>query len=664
MFSWLVRRGTAAALLAGWVTIALAQPAGDWPYYGRTQAGLRYSPLTGIDRDSVADLQLAWTYRTGDGARYGEAFLAGQAFEATPTLVAGALIVCTPSGRLVALDPASGAERWSHDPNRGLDPRRAALPKCRGVAQWTDGQAPPGAHCSHRIVWGTWAFRAYAVDARTGRPCTDFGTAGEVALDPGRPLDADEWVNIPAPPAIAGDLAIFGSSISDSVRADGPRGTVRALDVRTGALRWTFEPVPIDPGDPAAAGWEGDSARRTGNANVWTMMAVDAERDLVFLPTSSAGPDYFGGGRPGDNRYANSLVALRASTGEVVWHFQTTHHDVWDYDLPAQPILVDLPRDGIRVPAVVQLTKQGLVFVFHRETGAPLFPIEERAVPSDGVDGERLSPTQPFPVAPPPLVAQGVRPDDAWGITFIDRWLCRRRIEALRHGAIYTPPSREGTIYMPSFVGGANWGGGAYDPVRNLLLVSTLHAPGVVRLVPRRPGDDPAHDVMHFGGDFDIDTGILFPQRGAPYRVQTSMLVSPLGMPCVEPPWGRLTAVDLARGTIAWQVPLGSLDKLLPVPLPLQWGTPHAGGAIVTAGGLVFIGATIDDRLRAFDVQTGELLWSADLPAGGQATPMTYAVDGRQYVVIAAGGHALFQGTPGDYVIAFALPEPGATPAD
>jgi len=664
MFSWLVRRETAAALLAGWVTIALAQPAEDWPYYGRTQAGLRYSTLTGIDRDNVADLQVAWTYRTGDGARYGEAFLAAQAFEATPTLVAGALIVCTPSGRLVALDPASGAERWSHDPNRGLDPRRAALPKCRGVAQWTDRRAPPAAHCSHRIVWGTWAFRAYAVDARTGRPCTDFGTAGEVVLDPGRPLDADEWVNIPAPPAIAGDLAIFGSSISDSVRADGPRGTVRALDVRTGALRWTFEPVPADAGDPAAAGWEGDSARRTGHANVWTMMAVDTERDLVFLPTSSAGPDYFGGTRPGDNRYANSLVALRASTGEVVWHFQTTHHDVWDYDLPAQPILIDLPRDGATVPAVVQLTKQGLVFVFHRETGAPLFPIEERAVPSGGVDGERLSPTQPFPVAPPPLVAQGVRPDDAWGVTFIDRWLCRRRIEALRHGSIYTPPSLEGTIYMPSFVGGANWGGGAYDPVRNLLLVSTLHAPGVVRLLPRRPGDDPAQDVMHFGGDFDIDTGILFPQRGAPYRVQTSMLVSPLGMPCVEPPWGRLTAVDLARGTIAWQVPLGSLDKLLPVPLPLQWGTPHAGGAIVTAGGLVFIGATIDDRLRAFDVQTGELLWAADLPAGGQATPMTYSVDGRQYLVIAAGGHALFQGTPGDYVIAFALPQPGAKPAD
>jgi quinoprotein glucose dehydrogenase len=557
-------------------------------------------------------------------------------------------------GRLVALDPASGSERWVFDPK--MDLKQTAghfMPRCRGVTQWIDTSAPAGAHCRHRILYGTWAFRVYAVDAQDGQPCAEFGDQGMVAFAAGRPLDADEFIQISSPPVIAGDIVVIGSAISDSSRADEPSGKVRALDARTGALRWEFDPVPRDADDPAAKSWHGDSAANTGAGNVWAPMSVDEERDLVFLATGSASPDYFGGTRPGENRYANSLVALRGASGEIVWHFQLTHHDLWDYDLPAQPILVELQRAGKTIPAVVQLTKQGLVFVFNRETGEPVFPIEERAVPQGGVKGEWLSPTQPFPVAPPPLVAQGIAVEDAWGFTPFDRRSCRSKIEALHHGPIYTPPSLEGTIYMPSFIGGANWGGGAFDSTQQLLFVNTFHAPGVVRLIPRDTAGESGQAIT--GQNEPKNLAVLFPQRGTPYSVETSMLLSPLGAPCTEPPWGRLTAVDLAQGTIRWQVALGSIEKQLPIPVPLNLGTPNLGGAIVTAGGVVFIAATVDDKFRAFDAGTGEVLWTAKLPAGGQATPMTYAVDGRQYVVLAAGGHPLLDTTRGDYVLAYAL---------
>jgi len=642
------------ALLA--VSPATAQ---DWRYYSGNQAGTRYASHDQINRDNVTDLEVAWTWRTGDAERYGDDFLARQSLENTPILIEGSLIVCSALGRVAALDPVTGRERWEFDPEvyfGKVSHATALFPKCRGISPWTDTEAPPGAVCRQRLLYGTWRFRVYAIDALTGKPCTDFGNGGEVTLDPGRALDPDEYIVVPSPPAIAGDVAIFGSSISDSVRVDSLSGKVRALDVRSGELRWEFDPVPRDADDPAAASWEGDSARISGNANVWTMMAVDEQRDLVFLPTTSPSPDFYGGTRLGDNRYADSLVALRGATGEVVWHFQIIHHNVWDYDLPAQPILVDLPRDGTTVPAVVQLTKQGLVFVLHRETGEPLFEVEERPVPQQGVAGERLSPTQPFPVRPPPLVEQGMGPEDAWGFTPIDRWLCRRKIEKLRHGSIYTPPSLQGTVVMPSALGGANWGGGAWDPERNLLFVNTQHMASVLSLIPvRKQADDDLAPMA--GEDTRMETGAVFPQRGAPYQAGFEILLSPLGAPCTKPPWGRLSAVDLVEGTIRWQVALGTIEKLAPIPIPLRLGTPNLGGAIVTAGGLVFIGATIDNKFRAFDVDTGDMLWETKLPAGAQATPMTYQVDGRQYVIICAAGHPILGGEPGDWFYAFALPD-------
>lgn len=618
-----------------------------WPAYGGDAGGNRYSAAEEITPDNVGTLEQAWSFRTGalDGH---DDILYRIAFEGTPILAEGSLVICTPFNVIIALDPGSGEEKWRYDPEVPTDGEPSNDFTCRGVSHWTDAEAEPDEPCAARIFMGTVDARIVAVDAHTGAPCVDFGNAGQVQLEPSIALRwPGEW-QITSPPAIVGDVVVTGSTISDNLRAAAPAGTVHAFDARTGGPLWTFDPVPRDPDDPARAGWAGNSAEIAGHANVWAPIAVDEERGLVFLPTSSPSPDYFGGGRAGDNRYANSVVALDGATGEVAWHFQTVHHDVWDYDLPAQPSLVTVWRDGQAHDVVAQITKMGLIFALDRETGEPFLPIEEREVPQGGAEGEILSPTQPFPVTPP-VVPDRLRPfRDAFGITLWDRLACASRIRGLRGEGLFTPPVVGGMLSYPFSGGGGNWGGAAFDPSRNLLIVNMSSMANAIDLIPGTEDREAAGPIA--------DDAEFAPMEGVPYAMTREVLLSPLGLPCTAPPWGVIAGIDLATGEIVWRRTLGTTEDIAPGGLALRLGTPNFGGPIVTAGGLIFIGAAMDDYLRALDVETGEELWRGRLPGGGQATPMTYVWEGRQYVVIAAGGHGRSGTTQSDYLVAFALP--------
>jgi quinoprotein glucose dehydrogenase len=635
-------------------------PVAGWPEHGGDAGGSRYSTLDEINRSNVEDLEVAWRYRTGDGEGPIEEVVS-YGLQGTPILLTpeagGFLVLCSAFDEVVALNPATGEVEWSFDPRVDRADRNAQY-KCRGVTQWTDDRAVESEACGSRIFLPTLDQRLIALDSRTGELCAGFGDSGIVSVTPlidaTPPATDTASVRTYMPPVIVSDSVIIGTSVGAKFkRVDAPSGAIRAFDVRTGAFKWMFDPVPRNPNDPEAANWDPKALAYSGGGNVWSLMSVDAERDLVFLPTSSASPNYFGGTRPGDNRYANSVVALKGSTGELVWHYQVVHHDVWDWDVASQPMLVDIEREGETVPVVVQLTKQGFVFVFHRETGEPLFPVEERPVPTDGVLEEVLSPTQPFPTAPPPLTASGITPDDAWGFTFYDRGICRQMIEKLRFGEIFTPPTTQGTVIFPGMV--SNWGTGAYDAGRNLLITNPQSVPSLIRLVPNEDVD-PARARLPFAGIPGGPPGYI---AGTPYAIErgAAQLLSPFGAPCIKPPWYTLTAVDLAEGTIKWSIPLGTIDTLMPVPLPWALGAPGIGGPIITAGGLIFIGATADEKFRAFDIDTGEELWKVSLPTAAMATPMTYEADGRQFVVIAAGGHhAYYRQKISDYLIAFALP--------
>lgn len=618
-----------------------------WP----TADGVRgnhYSTLSDITPDNVSHLELAWSYRTGDVHAH-EGGRSGTAFEATPILADGALYVSTPYGRAVALDAETGVELWTFDPEIDRTDTYQTMVTSRGLSHWVDSSRSPDEECASRIVLASPDARLFSLDARTGEPCRDFGAGG--SIDTGADIDRIQGrrhqFKQTAPPAIVGDLVVVGSSIFDSHFADAPSGSVHAYDARTGELVWSWEPLL------GVGGVLGNGKRvPAGAANTWATITADAERDLVFVPTGSPSPDHYGGLRPGDNDYGNSLVALRASTGEVVWHAQLVHHDLWDYDLPSPPALVTLQKDGRSIPAVVQSTKQGYLFAFDRETGEPIFPIEEVPVPASDVPGEVASPTQPIPVLPRPLAPQGLRPEDAWGLTPVDRAACRRQIASHRRDGVFAPPSLKGTIVYPGFIGGMEWGGVAFDPVSGLLVTNTNRVAMVATLIPREVADrapPPADDAKFSIGE----------QEGTPYAVKREPLLSPLGIPCSPPPWGMLHAVDMRTGELAWEVPLGRVTDLAKVPTPMRWGSPNLGGPLV-AGGLVFIAATMDRRLRAFDLSDGEVVWTAKLPASAQSSPMTYRArpGGRQFVVIAAGGHDGMRSSLGDYILAYALPAP------
>ncbi|HEV7606522.1 MAG TPA: pyrroloquinoline quinone-dependent dehydrogenase [Steroidobacteraceae bacterium] len=629
-----------------------APPSADWPNYGRTAGGDRHSPLTQIDRANVGKLTLAWEYKTGEAA-----IETGNptALEATPLVIDGVMYLSTPLGKVVALDPVSGQPKWV----RQLvveHKRQFGDWVSRGVSFWRDPKAKGGV-CHERIIVAPVDARLVALDAATGDFCAGFGNGGVVDLVAGlrnKQSYGDEYEQT-SPPAIIGDLVVVGSAVADNSSTVGSSGEVRAFDARTGALRWTWSPVPQDPKDPAYATWNGEAAHRSGGANTWSIIAADPKRDLVFLPTTSPAVDYYGVTRLGDNRYANSIVALRASTGKMVWNFQTVHHDLWDYDNASPPALITLPGGKA---AVLQGTKTAQLFVLDRETGAPLFPVEERAVPKSDIPGEVTSPTQPLS-----SLSTGFRTitaDDIWGATPEDLAECRARFATLRYEGPFTPPSERGSLQVPANIGGAHWGGVAYDSDRGIAIVPNNRLAAVVRLIPRetwKTMKDKLTSGERVGKEFTD-------MRGTPYIMQREIwLSSTKRSPCTAPPFGTLTAFSLKTGKTLWDVPLGtgeSLDKIGLSPLPDGTGMANLGGAITTAGGLVFIGATLDAYIRAFDIETGQELWKFKLPAGGKATPMTYqGADGRQYVVISAGGDGKAWGKA-DSVVAFALPKASA----
>jgi quinoprotein glucose dehydrogenase len=637
-------RGIRAALLGSALLAAAASPgraeeAPGWAVYGGSPGGGHFTPLTQITAQNVHRLQEAWVYRTGDYSAGAPGHRA-TTFEATPILANDALFFCTPYNRVVALQAETGKLLWSHEPDpkldRAHDQQHSLI--CRGVSYWQEPAPDPNKPCRTRIFQGVLDGRLEALDARTGAPCADFAAGGTIDLnkmDNGGSVTG--YVNVTSPPAVFEDLVIVGSAIDDNHATDMPSGFVRAFDARTGQERWHWSPIP-------------EALRtQTGAGNVWAPMAIDAARGILYAPTTSPSPDYWGGLRTDPLPGVDAVVALNVRSGALIWQFQTVHHNLFDYDLPAQPTLVDVLREGKVVPALAQPTKTGFLWVLNRETGQPLFPVVERAVVQSDVPGEHSSPTQPEPLLPPPLALQRVSDDDVWGITPLDRDACLRRIHALRNEGIFTPPGLQGSLVVPYFGGGSNWGGMGYDPNAHVAILNAMNLPGYVQLFA---SGEYASRKKASGPDE------VARMTGAPFGMQRGLVLSPIGVPCTRPPWGTISAIDLDTGQLRWEHPFGTQPiGIAGLNTPANWGAPNLGGPLVTGSGLVFIGATPDGMFHALDEQTGAIVWQDPLPYPGVATPMSFqASDGRQFVVIAAGGSILLQSPIGDALVAFALP--------
>jgi len=617
-------------------------PASDaeWRSYGHDAGGMRFSSLAQIDRGNVAQLTRAWTFHTGELDPRPDSATARDArrptaFETTPLVVGGTLYFSTPSSRLIALDAETGAQRWMYDPFATGDRKRVSGPH-RGIAYWEGRDANEA-----RIVFGTTDGRLVALDAHTGRPVSTFGDGGVVNLRTGV-TDVAGSYTMTSPPAIWHDLVITGALVPETA-SRGPSGDIRAFDVRTGAQVWRFHTVPHE-GEAGNETWEPGSWRDRTGANVWSIMSVDVERGLVFLPLGSAASDFYGGDRKGANLYANSIVALDAATGKLRWHRQLVHHDIWDYDLAPPPALVTIRRDGREIPAVVQMTKSGLMFMLDRRTGEPLFPIEERPMPASHVPGEQAWPTQPYPSKPAPLVRHtAITAADLTDVTPESRAYCANLFSQFRwSGNAYTPIDTLPGVWFPGTLGGATWSGASIDPQLGYAFVN-VNEVGAIGAMRKKPNGSSAPEW----------------ERWSPWGLYARFW-DPNDLPCQRPPWGKLIAVNLATGEFAWSVTLGVNDSLLARGVP-KTGAPNLGGSIATAGGLVFIGSTNDKRFRAFDARTGAELWVAKLEASAHATPITYRGErtGRQFVVIAAGGGGAFDRDQADVVAAFALPDGG-----
>ncbi|MXV07591.1 membrane-bound PQQ-dependent dehydrogenase, glucose/quinate/shikimate family [Xanthomonas sp. LMG 9002] len=627
----------------------------DWAAYGRDNAGSRYTPLHQITPGNVAQLRTAWTFRTGDlpDKRWGA--------ETTPLKIGDSLYLCSARNQLIALDARSGRERWRYDP-KVADKAIPYTAACRGVSYYAvpDAEASTSTACRHRIIEGTLDGRLIAVDAADGKPCEDFGQHGQVAITVGMGSTPPGYVSINSPPTIVRGVVVTGHQVLDGQKRYEPSGVIQGFDAVTGALRWAWDMTHPDwtGAPPPGQTWT------RGTPNMWTSAAGDEQLGYVYLPMGNSSADYWSSSRtPQEDRYATSLVALDVTTGKPVWNFQTTHIDVWDYDLGSQPTLLDFPHDGTTVPAVLLPSKQGELYVLDRRTGKPLVGVEERPVPGGGVEPQRRAKTQPFSLYHS-LRKRDLTERDMWGMTPIDQLVCRIQFRSASYKGIYTPPEADRhSIEYPGYNGGSDWGSVAVDPQRGVIVANYNDMPNYNRLVPRAKADKlgwaPRDQVR---GDSGGAEGAGDPQAGTPYaiNVNAGWRLPFTGLLCKQPPYGGIRAIDLASGKTLWDRPFGSARGNGPFGihsgLPIEIGTPNNGGAVVRASGLIFIAAATDDMIRAIDLASGKTLWQAKLPAGGQATPMVYAVDGREYLVIVAAGHHFMETKRGDYVIAYALP--------
>ncbi|WP_435905329.1 outer membrane protein assembly factor BamB family protein [Devosia sp.] len=632
----------------------------DWPAYGGTHRATRYSPLDQITLDNVGELEKIWEFRTGDLPENDEPF----GNQNTPIKVGDRLYLCSALNMISALDAATGAEFWTHDPQTPVD-AIGYNASCRGLIYFEDPNATKTDLCASRVVHLTHDARMIALDTETGQACDDFGSGGTVNLLEGIGDTAPGFYAPTSPPTLVRDVLVVGSQVSDGQTREAPSGVIRGYNVVTGELEWAW-----DMGRPAETGLPPENEVYTpGTPNMWTIASGDDDLGLVYMPMGNSAVDYWGGDRSEvENTYSTAIVALDVETGDVAWHYQTVHYDVWDYDLGGQGTLVDFPTSDGPVPAIIMPSKQAQFYILNRETGEPLVNIEERPAPQGGVEPERLSPTQPYVTDFPNLLKPDLTEADMWGTTPLDQLWCRIQFRQASYEGVYTPPTVDQPwIQFPGYNGGVDWGGVAVDPEKNIMITNYNNMPNYNQLVPREEVDelgvlpitDPNYDADAGGGSH----GSLSPQAETPYgiRVNAGWRVPFTGMLCKQPPYGGIAAIDLETREVLWDRPFGSARKNgpfgIPSMLPIDIGTPNNGGGFVTASGLFFIGAATDDIFRAIDLETGEEVWQVALPAGGQATPMTYEAQGRQIVVINAGGHDFMETPIGDYFIAYALPE-------
>lgn len=619
-------------------------PNGEWHQYGRTQYGQRYSPLDQITPANVAKLELAWQYRTGDVRQPQD--VTETTYQVTPLKIDDTLYLCTPHNIAIALDADTGKEKWRFDPNVSANTQRQHQ-TCRGVTYWKDQTVSADQACYERVYLPTSDAHLIALDARTGQICESFADKGVLDLTHGMKFNPAGYFYSTSPPVAIDGKIIVGGAVNDNFSTQEQSGVIRAFDLLTGQLVWNWDSGNPDVTTPIAEG----EFYTTNSPNSWSVFSADETLGLVFVPLGNQVPDQLGMGRSeAVEKYSSSIAALDVKTGQVRWVRQTVHHDLWDMDVPAQPVLMDITnKDGQTVPALIGPTKQGDIYVLDRRTGEPIIPVTEVPAPSGTIPEDFASPTQPhsgLSFNPPPLTEASM-----WGATMFDQLACRIQFRSLRYEGRYTPPSLQGSIIYPGNFGVFNWGSVAVDPKRQVMFGMPTYLAFTSRLIP-------ADQIPPKGQDEKASEQGLNRNDGAPYGVFMGPFLSPLGIPCQSPPWGYITGVDLRTGTIAYKHKNGTVEDMAPLPIPLKLGVPGIGGPMITAGGLSFLGAAVDDYFRAYDLTTGKQLWQTRLPAGGQSTPMSYSgKDGKQYVLIVAGGHGSLGTKAGDYVMSYTLPK-------